>query len=62
MPDNPPLSDDDVYALLLEIRQKLEKRTVRTPLGHSVIMTALRDIDALQMAMVSIRDAKDTPS
>jgi hypothetical protein len=62
MSDNPPLTDDQVYELLQDIRLKLERRTVRTALGQSVISTALRHIDALQMAMVSIRDAKDTPS
>ncbi|MFT4076850.1 MAG: hypothetical protein QM647_15095 [Asticcacaulis sp.] len=63
MTDNPPLTDDQVYELLQEIRLKLERRTVSTKLGQSVIATALRDIDALQMAMVMIRDeATDTPS
>lgn len=59
MADNPPLTDDQVYALLQDCRNLLDGRTVATELGLNVITVMLKQVDTMQMAMVMMRDQAD---
>jgi hypothetical protein len=62
MPDNPPLSDEQVYELLQQCRHLIQGRTAATMLGYTALEQILRDIDVVQTAMIMMREATtDTP-
>lgn len=56
MPDDPPLSDDDIYDLLHEALLSFSHRTVATADGQAVLGTAIRQIELLQRALIILKE------
>jgi hypothetical protein len=61
MADETPLTDEQVYELIHQIRLMLSGRTVATELGQKIIGLALRDIVVIQTAMTTLMDEKQPP-
>ena len=61
MPDDPPLSDDQVYDLLHDALLSFSHRTVATAEGQAVLATAIRQIELLQRALIILKEGDGTP-
>jgi hypothetical protein len=56
MPEKPALSDREVYDLLHEALMLLSYKTVETPDGHSVLTTAVKQLELLQRALLILTE------
>lgn len=56
MPDDPPLSDDQVYDLLHDALLSFSHRNVATIEGQAVLATAIRQIELLQRAIIILKE------
>jgi len=56
MPDDPPLSDDQVYDLLHDALLSFSHRTVATADGQAILSTAIRQMEILQRALIILKE------
>lgn len=56
MPDNPPLTDDQVYELLHAALLSFSHRSVATVDGQAILSTAIKQLEILQRALIILNE------